>query len=284
MEYDIVYCNDGVTRAVPVVKGTPQDPSIGSLKVVKEEKKKPEKPKVSIQQRINEQISTFIGEIEGKVDDFVDSDFKDKYDCYNHLSEMGCKSVHARKMRQFYIDCYNESVDVYNADDDYLNEAWGHLKPKYHKKIMDFYGIIVDDIERLIKNSTAQRKPRKKKTLSANKLIKSLKYQVEHPELRLASVNPEKIIGATELWVYNTKYNRMGVYYAENSVRGLSVKGSTIQGFDSNTSIQKTARKPEEVLGKLTKRTLNKNIKQMKTKEKDVTGRINAQTILLGVF
>ena len=112
MEYDIVYCNDGVTRAVPVVKGTPQDPSIGSLKVVKEEKVKPEKPKVSIQQRINEQISTFIGEIEGKVDDFVDSDFKDKYDCYNHLSEMGCKSVHARKMRQFYIDCYNESVDV----------------------------------------------------------------------------------------------------------------------------------------------------------------------------
>jgi hypothetical protein len=197
---------------------------------------------------------------------------------------MGCKSVHARKMRQFYIECYNESVDVYNADDDYLNEAWGHLKPKYHKKIMDFYGVIVDDIERLIKNSTAQRKPRKKKTLSASRLIKGLKFQVEHPELRLASVNPEKIIGANELWVYNTKYNKMGVYYAENSVRGLSVKGSTIQGFDSNASIQKTARKPEEVLDKLTKRTLNKNIKQMKTKEQDVTGRINAQTILLGVF
>ena len=58
MEYDIVYCNDGVTRAVPVVKGTPQDPSIGSLKVVKEEKVKPEKPKISIQDRINEQVST----------------------------------------------------------------------------------------------------------------------------------------------------------------------------------------------------------------------------------
>ena len=284
MEYDIVYCNDGVTRAVPVVKGTPQDPSIGSLKVVKEEKVKPEKPKVSIQQRINEQISTFIGEIEGKVDDFVDSDFKDKYDCYNHLNEMGCKSVHARKMRQFYIDCYNESVDVYNADDDYLNEAWGHLKPKYHKKIMDFYGVIVDDIDRLIKNSTAQRKPRKKKTLSATRLVSKLKYQVEHPDLRLVSVNPEKIVGCSELWVYNTKYNKLGVYYAENSVRGLSVKGSTIKDFDSSSSLQKTARKPEDVLKTLTKRTLNKHIKQMKTKEQDVTGRINAQTILLGAF
>ena len=291
--YDIMSCEDGVTRAVPVVDGVPQDPTVGYEKRKFEEEQKKEKelekekknrPKPSIQDRINEQVSGYIGEIEGKVDDFIDSDFKDKYDCYAHLQDMGCKAVHARKMRPLYIDCYNESVDVYNADDDYLNEAWGHLKPKYHKKIMDFYGVIVDDIDRLIKNSTAQRKPRKKKTLSATRLVSKLKYQVEHPDLRLVSVNPEKIVGCSELWVYNTKYNRLGVYYAENSVRGLSVKGSTIQDYDSSSSLQKTARKPEDVLNKLTKRTLNKHIKQMKTKEKDVTGRINAQTILLGAF
>jgi hypothetical protein len=229
-------------------------------------------------------VSGYIGEIEGKVDDFIDSDFKDKYDCYNHLQDMGCKAVHARKMRSLYIECYNETVDVYNADDDYLNEAWGHLKPKYHKKIMDFYGVIVDDIERLIKNSTAQRKPRKKKTLSSTKLISKLKYQKEHSDLRLVSINPEKIVGCNELWVYNTKKNRLGVYYAENSVRGLSIKGSTILHFDSSTSTQKTARKPEDILKTLTKRTLNKSLKQLTTKNKDVTGRINAQTILLGAF
>ncbi len=291
--YDIMLCEDGVARAVPVVNGVLQDPSIGYEQKRLEEEKKKEKelenekkkrPKPSIQDRIREQVEVYIGEIEGKVDDFIDSDFKDKYDCYAHLQDMGCKAVHARKMRPLYIDCYNESVDVYNADDDYLNEAWGHLKPKYHKKIMDFYGVIVDDIDRLIKNSTAQRKPRKKKTLSATRLVSKLKYQVEHPDLRLVSVNPEKIVGCSELWVYNTKYNRLGVYYAENSVRGLSVKGSTIQDYDSSSSLQKTARKPEDVLNKLTKRTLNKHIKQMKTKEKDVTGRINAQTILLGAF
>jgi hypothetical protein len=284
MGYDIMLCSDGVTRAVEVIKGKLQDPSLGSLKKIEVKEVKKETPKVSIQQRINEQISGYIGEIEGKVDDFINSDFKEKYDCYNHLQKMGCKSVHARKMRPFYIECYNESVDVYNADDDYLNEAWGHLKPKYHKKIMDFYGVIVDDIERLIKNSTAQRKPRKKKILSASRLVSKLKYEMEHPDLKLVSVNPEKIVGCNELWVYNTKYNKLGVYYAENSVRGLSVKGCTIQDFDSNISIQKTARKPDEVLSTLTKRTLNKNIKQMKTKGQEVTGRINAQTILLGVF
>ena len=290
MSREIMLCEDGVTRAVEVVKGTLIDPSLGSLKKAKEEEAKQakevkkEKPKVSIQQRINDQVSGYIGEIEGKVDDFINSDFKEKYDCYANLNNLGCKAVHARKMRPLYLDCYNETVDVYNAEDDYLNEAWGHLKPKYHKKIMDFYGIILDDIDRLIKNSTAQRKPRKKKTLSATRLVSKMKYQTEHSDLKLVSVNPEKIIGAMELWVYNTKKNRLGVYYAENSVRGLNVKGSTILNYDSNISIQKKARKPDEVLKTLTKRTLNKNFKQLTTKDKEVTGRINAQTILLGVF
>ena len=290
MSHEIMLCEDGVTRAVEVVKGTLIDPSLGSLKKAKEEEAKEakevkkEKPKVSIQQRINDQVSGYIGEIEGKVDDFINSDFKEKYDCYAHLNNLGCKAVHARKMRPLYLDCYNETVDVYNAEDDYLNEAWGHLKPKYHKKIMDFYGIILDDIDRLIKNSTAQRKPRKKKTLSATRLVSKLKYEMEHSDLKLVSINPEKIIGCSELWVYNTKKNRLGVYYAENSVRGLSVKGSTILHFDSNISIQKTARKPSEVLKTLTKRTLNKTLKHLTTKDKEVTGRINAQTILLGAF
>jgi len=158
------------------------------------------------------------------------------------------------------------------------------LKPKYHKKIMDFYGVIVDDIDRLIKNASAQRKPRKTKAKSASKLVKSLKYQQEYPDLKLVSINPEKIVGASELWVYNTKYNRLGVYYAENSVRGFSVKGCTIQHFDEQTSTQKTARKPEDVLSALTKRSLKKKLKEMKTKDQSVTGRINSQTILLGAF
>ena len=207
-----------------------------------------------------------------------------KYDVYGDLTNRGCKSVHARKMKPFYIDCYNELVDVYNKDDEYVLEAWSHLKPKYHKKMMDFYGIIVDDIDRIIKNATAQRKPRKRKTYSAERLVKNLKYQQEFSELKLVSVNPEKIIGAVELWVFNTKYNRLGVYRAVNSVRGFSVKGCTIEHFDENESVQKTARKPQDAVNVLNKRSLKAMFKTMKTKEQPLTGRINAQTILLGVF
>ena len=284
--YDIMKCYDGATRAVPVIDGVLIDPSLPKNGDVSEKKdvEKKSRPKLSIQDRLQGKVEDFISIIEGQVDDFVDSDYKMKYEPYNHLLDIGCKAAHARKMRPFYVDCYNELVDVYNKDDEYYVEAWSHLKPKYHKKMMDFYGIIVDDLERIIKNSTAQRKPRKKKTLSATRLINKLKYQQEFTDLKLVSVNPEKIIGAKELWVYNTRYKTLGVYHAVNSVRGLSVKGCTIQHFDEDTSIQKTVRKPQEVLEVLNKRSLKKQLKNMKTKEQTMTGRINAQTILLGVF
>ena len=285
--YDLMVCADGATRAVPVINGVKVDPTLKAVEEAQKEKDKEEKPKkrvISIQDRLQGKVEDFISAVEGRADDFVDSGYKMKYDPYNHMLEIGCKAAHARKMRPFYIDCYNELVDVYNKDDEYVLEAWSHLKPKYHKKMMDFYGIIVDDIDRIIKNATAQRKPRKRKTYSAERLVKNLKYQQEFSELKLVSVNPEKIIGANELWVFNTKYNRLGVYRAVNEVRGFSVKGCTIEHFDENESVQKTARKPQEALNVLNKRSLKAMLKNMKTKEQPLTGRINAQTILLGVF
>ena len=284
--YDLMKCYDGATRAVPIINGVKVDPTLPKESDLSEKKdaQKKSQPKISIQDRLQGKVEDFISAVEGKADDFVDSDYKMKYDPYNHLLELGCKAAHARKMRPFYVDCYNELVDVYNKDDEYVLEAWSHLKPKYHKKMMDFYGVIVDDLDRIIKNSTAQRKPRKKKTLSAARLIKKLKYQSEFTKLKLVSINPEKIIGATELWVFNTKNNRLGVYRAVNSVRGFSVKGCTIEHFDETESVQKTARKPKEALNVLNKRTLKAMFKNMKTKEQPLTGRINAQTILLGVF
>ena len=284
--YDIMKCHDGATRACLLVDGVLIDPSLPKESELTDKKgaEKKIKPKTSIQDRIQNQVENYVSALEGQVDDFINSDYKLKYDVYNDLISRGCKSVHARKMRPLYRDCYNDLVDVYNKEDDFNQEAYSHLKPKHQKKLMDFYGLIVDDIDRIIKNATAQRKPRKRKTYSAGRLVSKLKYQDEFKKLKLVSVNPEKIIGATELWVFNTRYNRLGVYRAVNSVRGFSVKGCTIQHFDENESVQKTARKPKEALNVLNKRSLKAMFKNMKTKEQSLTGRINAQTILLGVF
>jgi putative N-acetylmannosamine-6-phosphate epimerase len=68
------------------------------------------------------------------------------------------------------------------------------------------------------------------------------------------------------------------------SYQTLSVKGTTIIGFDADKSVSKTLRKPEEQLkefakaGKIALRTFMKDIKAVETK---LNGRIGIDILLL---
>jgi hypothetical protein len=65
---------------------------------------------------------------------------------------------------------------------------------------------------------------------------------------------------------------------------GLSVKGTTIIGFNEEQSIQKTIRKPEEKLTEFKsagKRKLEKFLDEINAVDIKLNGRINADTILL---
>jgi hypothetical protein len=87
------------------------------------------------------------------------------------------------------------------------------------------------------------------------------------------------------VWYYNTKYRRVGVYKGEGG-NPLSVKGTTIIGFDVKESQQMTLRKPEEFFKGLSlgKRALNGALKKLTTKPSAPNGRINEECILLGAF
>ena len=110
-----------------------------------------------------------------------------------------------------------------------------------------------------------------------------MNYAKDFAELKLVSIDPKTIIGASSLWVYNTKTRKLGVYQAADAA-GLNVKGSTIQNFAESKSVSKKLRKPEatipEVLkgGKVALRNVLNDIRAV---ESALTGRINADTILL---
>jgi len=116
-------------------------------------------------------------------------------------------------------------------------------------------------------------------------IMHTLKYLDKHEELKLESVTPKDIIGALQLWVYNTKSRKLGCYNAEDA-SGLSVKGSTIINFNEIKSTQKKLRKPEvtlpEVLkgGKVYLRTALDEIKAVAS---TLNGRLNTDTILLRI-
>ena len=169
-----------------------------------------------------------------------------------------------------------------NADED-LVEAYAHIKPADLKRYVTFYKALLADMNMYKEEKKVARAPRKRKTQTKSKQVANMKYMKKHDGLKLVSINPEDVIDCKELWVYQTKYRKLGKFVAE-SHSTLAVKGTTIVGFDINGSVQKTLRKPAEQLaefkkaGKVKLRTFMDEIKAVDIK---LTGRINKDTILL---
>jgi hypothetical protein len=157
------------------------------------------------------------------------------------------------------------------------------MSRKELKERVVFFNKLIDDVQRYGNVTKKVRKPQKPRTISMEKKLKNFKYQKEDNTYKIASINPEKIIGAQELWTFNTKYKIVTVFRALDR-GGLQVKGTSIIGYDEASSISKgTGRKPELVLDKIPKSgkiILKKMMEELKT-DKPLQVRINENTVLI---
>lgn len=136
------------------------------------------------------------------------------------------------------------------------------------------------------KKATKVRKPREKKVKSAVDQVSKMKYQKEFPQLKIVSVNPAEMIGANQIWTYNTKYKKLTRYDAVGP-NGIQVKGTTLIGYDEEKSLTKSVRKPEITIQQLLsagKVSLRSIMTDLKTNETKPNGRINTDTIILRVI
>ena len=126
----------------------------------------------------------------------------------------------------------------------------------------------------------------KRKAKTPEQLVSKVLYCAEDPTYKLESVPPKQIIGAMQIWVFNTKTRKLGVYNADDA-SGFSVKGSALLNYSEDKSIQKTLRKPETILpevlkgGKVFLRNIIDNIKAAESK---LSGRLNRDTVLLRII
>lgn len=115
------------------------------------------------------------------------------------------------------------------------------------------------------------------------KALKSFKYEKISDKHKISSVDPEKIFGSAVVLLYNTKYGR--VTYLEAIPLGvLGLKGSSIIGFNKETTIWKACRDPKKLLNWKTKAKGKKSVKDLRGKQYIGNGRSNANTIILAVF
>ena len=243
---------------------------------------KPEVYKPTIQDRLNEKTSEIIGELEGIYDEV---DLKNKVDFkpYDFLVANNVVQSQLSKYETLFSRRKAELELAQSRNDDQLKEAYSHYKSADFKRMIEWIDNLLVAISQYRGVKKATKKARIKKAPSKEKLISKLKYAKTDTALKIVSISPADIIGASELWIYNTKSRKLGKYVA-GSYQTLSVKGTTIVGFDEQKSTSKTLRKPEEKLkefAKAGKVQLRKFLDEIRATETRLTGRINEDIVLL---
>ena len=241
------------------------------------------KPVPSLQQRVTETAQRQSEGIEDAIEEAAQNGYKSDFNTYKYLQGQQVKGAIAKRMISFYIGEAEKLEEALLGKDEQLVEGYSHFDKAELKRFAKFMRGIVDDLERWSDNQKSNRKPRKKKPVSVEKQVSKVKYLKAFDELKLVSLPPEKVIGAMVVWVYNTKYRKLGKYVA-NTRDGFAFKGTTLQRFDEEQSVQKKLRKPDEVIDRCMKGgkiVLRKLLDEVKTVEQPMNGRFNEDTIIL---
>jgi hypothetical protein len=241
-------------------------------------------PVTTIQERMGEKIAEVVGELEASIDDYILSGFEKMPAPYGIMHDK-TKGAYVPKIVEVFKKHRSEFDEVLTTEDEQLKEGYSNFTKPQMKKLVAYCDLIITDALKFAEVAKTNRKPRKKKQKSPDQLVSKMKCLDKFEELKLESVPAKDIIGALQLWVYNTKTRKLGCYIADDA-GGLSVKGSSILNYTESKSVSKKLRKPEATLpevlkgGKVYLRNALDNIKAVAT---PLTGRINSDTILLRI-
>lgn len=267
--------------------------------LIKEKKEaQAEKPKrvITIKERMADQLLELFGEWENKIDQLTTGELDvKKFDPYKEMKAYhhDIKANHAKLIVESYEANKAEAKEVLEWTDPDIKEGYSFMTPKMRKDFVAFFDKIDTACETILNEAKSNRKARKPRARSKESIVKKLKFLESFSELGIASVHPTDVVHCNELWVYNTKNRKLGVYHARNKDPrnmgrdGLMVKGTTIKDFDEELSTQKTLRKPADMINNWTgsaKTKFAKAYDDLTTTPIKMNGRINEHTILLKTF
>jgi len=241
--------------------------------------------KPTIQDFLREKTAETLGELEGRFDDFV-ADTNVKANAFALLKERNTPQAQVGKIVDFANKRIAEFTEVQNTDDKELKEAYSNFGKVKLKAVIKFFESVVADCQSYVTTKKAVKKPRKAKAKSVEKIVSKVKYMKADTGLQVTSVNPAQMVGATEVWVFNTKTRKLGKYIADATLGPIGVKGTSLTGFDEAKSVAKTLRKPAEQLkalltaGKIQIRKFMDGINAVEVK---LTGRLNEDTLIVKV-
>jgi hypothetical protein len=241
-------------------------------------------PQLLLKEKVNK---TILADLEGMLDQWLFghslSERKEEYDFDEKIRTYEIKgAVAINLIKDFLSAKINELSCSLKKDEGYevkpgnVNRALGFLRQFYSS---------LDLIKIENKNRTQRSRRTSKVSTSSNveKILSTVKYQKEAKEFKISSLSPDKILGKTLLYVFDTKYRTLRVLHT-NSPNGFGIKGTTVQNIDEEKSSSIRLRKPLEVLPSVltkTKLQIEKILENLSTKPTNATGRLNENVVIL---
>lgn len=247
----------------------------------------PQSNRPNIQEIMRERTREAGGDIEGWLDDFIGTGARSSDISVNTmgvLSERNILPQHISILTDSWKTKLSEFEAVLSGKDDQLNQGYGHYTKTQVKSLIKFCEAVLASLNSYVSVKKANKTPRKKKAIAPEKVVAKLKYLRDFSELKLTSVAPKTLVGATEIWLYDTEKRKLHYYVADDHVGTMTVKGTTIIGFDATKSGVKTIRKPADILKKLMsagKPASRKVFAEINSVHAKPNGRTNEEMIIL---
>lgn len=235
-------------------------------------------------QKVNDTVLTDLDEMEEEWI-FGEESKRDIYQLFKVHDVRGQGAVSI--VEEWIAPRLSEIISARDNECEQYAEAYSHLNKKEINRRISVFEQMLMDLDKIRSAARATRKPRKRKSKSADKQIKDLKYLKEDNTHKVVSISPTQVPGSIRLYTFNAK-TRVLTEYVTLVKSGFEIKGTTIQNHDAESSRSTKLRKPNEFLATVlskTPRQIDKEWGKLTTKTSSgVSGRINEDTVLLRVL
>ena len=246
-----------------------------------------EKKILTPQQRLANKINeTVMRDIDTLEDEWFDGK-KTELDIVEKFKLNGLKGLAVNPVVEYLERWLPEYEDAHSGTCTEAKEAYAHLGKRELARRIKVIKQMLADLDKFKFAQKATRTTRVKRPKAADKQVARVKYKKEDQEYKLASIDPMKLVGASQLYTFNTKTRKLA-YYFTDATSGFEISGTSIKNFDPEQSTQMTLRanKVDEILTVVLKKTakqVNKYLETLSSKPSLPNGRLNDDTILLRV-
>ena len=242
--------------------------------------------KPNIQDRLREKVSECAGELDGMFDEFVTAGAKMSAD-YKPIMVIRGLNV-APQMISDIANLWKHKLaefeTVIEGKDAQLVEGYGNFSKIQMRNLVKFCEAVINDCGAYVQIKKVERKPRKVKAVPPEKRAAKFKVQMEFVELKLKGLPAASLVDKAEAWLYDTKKRKLIHLVADSHTQAFTVKSNSIIGFSTIETMQKTVRKPADVVKAVQaagKPAARKIYKDLSTTETPFNGRGTENLVIL---